>query len=207
MATDVATPARVPLPCSGVLLITSPELMDHKDTRGRTAVDIAREGGHEEAEDALFMAADSRDVQQTKKEKAHAAKRVLQRGSSRAALQRAKTASKKNLLQGRKAPSFKLPGSSPSSPQPPSPYSRMQGGFRSVARAGELFAKAIGMSADGSRQSQSLPSTPEKRQSLRGLSLSRGLSGRLSRVFGRSSEAAPAAGGTRTSAPHYTQNV
>lgn len=148
-----------------MLLNTSPDLIDYRDAKGRTAADIASETGHEEAEDALFLAADSRGVEQSKKEAAEK-KRVLKRGDSKAALLRTKTNSRRDGLRGRKAASFKLSDTdSPPSSQAPSPYSQLQGGFRSVAFAGRFLSKMTGLLGGPQRQSQSLPTTPEDRKS------------------------------------------
>ena len=172
---------------AGVLLNTSPDLIDHKDSTGRTATDIARENAHQDAEDALFLAGDSRGVQQMKKERADAKARVLRRGDSKAALLRTKTASRRDLIRGRKAASFKLPNDpdSPPSSQAPSPYSQLQGGFRSIARAGHFLAKLTGI-GHSDRATQSLPSTPERLSA--GLPTPSTLKRGLTRLFSRNPE-------------------
>ena len=140
-------------------------------------MDIARENGHQEAEDVLFLAADSRSVDDAKRDAANARQRVLRRGDSKADLLRIQSA---RSLGGSRSASFKSTGrgsppasfkstdrGSPPWSQPPSPDSQMQDGFRSVAYARQFLARLTG--SKGTPKSQSLPSSPEK------ISLKRGL--------------------------------
>ena len=128
-------------------------------------MDIARENGHQEAEDVLFLAADSRSVEDAKRDAANARQRVLRRGDSKADLLRIQSA---RSLGGSRSASFKSTdrGSPPWS-QPPSPDSQMQDGFRSVAYARQFLARLTG--SKGTPKSQSLPSSPEKFSLKRGL--------------------------------------
>ena len=94
-------------------------------------MDIARENGHQEAEDVLFLAADSRSVEDAKRDAANARQRVLRRGDSKADLLRIQSA---RSLGGSRSASFKSTGrgsppasfkstdrGSPPWSQPPSP--------------------------------------------------------------------------------------
>ena len=156
-------------------------------------MDIARESGHQEAEDVLFLAADSRSVEDAKRDAANARQRVLRRGDSKADLLRIQSA---RSLGGSRSASFKSTGRgsppasfkstdrgsppvsfkstdretdrrSPPWSQPPSPDSQMQDGFRSIAYARQFLARLTG--SKGTPKSQSLPSSPEKFSLKRGL--------------------------------------
>ena len=144
-------------------------------------MDIARENGHQEAEDVLFLAADSRSADDAKRDAATARQRVLRRGDSKADLLRiqsarslggSRSASFKSTDRGSPPVSFKSTDRetdrrSPPWSQPPSPDSQMQDGFRSIAYARQFLARLTG--SKGTPKSQSLPSSPEKFSLKRGL--------------------------------------
>ena len=121
-------------------------------------MDIARESGHQEAEDVLFLAADSRSVEDAKRDAANARQRVLRRGDSKADLLRIQSA---RSLGGSRSASFK------STDRGSPPWSQPQAGFRSVAYARQFLARLTG--SKGTPKSQSLPSSPEKFSLKRGL--------------------------------------
>jgi hypothetical protein len=141
-------------PCRTAVLLNADEgVLDLTDREGHTALEIAHLQGHQDAEDILFVAGDARHMVQVQQKKKAAAtgRKAFQRSVNKLAfITRAKRFSRS------KEPAEEQQRSSEGAAKMSSPLRRLQGGFKSVVRAGALISK---LSDSVARRSSSFDSS------------------------------------------------